>query len=207
MTNLLVLLWSYPVISFFYIIFTLLTPSSIKINYERAVYAESFVNATLCSYYSFVYPDNIIKLILIGHLISDLIYLCICRPNDYPMFTHHIITLIAMSIIFEIQTYYNILAIGIAEVTNILFNTKLLLKSYGKRVPFIDNSFYFSFIFLRLFITPSISIAEFYYTSHMDKTFILYSYYTIIILLNLIGYVFSYQLYTSFRRKSNNKIK
>ena len=191
-----VLLWSYPVIYISYKFFNVYHPAPFRINYERAVYVESICNGLLCTYFGIVYPNSIIDYIVLSHVLSDCLYLYLLRPFDYYMIVHHLFTInyLLMAICYFSNTI-NTIALGFAETTNVLFNTKLLLKSFGTKNKKLNLSFNCLFILIRSSVIPVLIGMDFQSLLALNSwTFSTYNYMSSVFILYMIGLYFSFRL-------------
>ena len=203
MTNLLVFLWPYPVIFLSYISLRVLLPKDQCIlNLERAFNIEAFVNATGCSVLSFVLMDQSVFHFLLAHFICDIFYFVLFRPKDYFMMLHHVIS---SSLLIIINNNYvsniSIFATGLAEITNILFNTKLFLKSFNKSYLILDKAFVYVFTFIRYFLALPLTILEIYYVQKNSLNLLDVIYIFLTILINTVGIIFSSQMIRTLKRK------
>ena len=187
-----------PLFAFFsYFVFSFISNDSFEINFERSSYIESIVNSIMCTYCGF-YQYPIIYYIFMTHLISDLIYFYVCNRKDYVMITHHIISLITLFHIIYIEPAYGITAISLAETTNVIFNTKLLLKSFNIKFLCIESLFFFTFVPIRAIIGPYITYKEYISLSKIDQNIIIFSYKFIILIVNIISMLFAIYVTKSY---------
>ena len=155
--------WPYLVIYPAYHAFRIHYPNTFVITYERAVFVESIMNGILSTYYGIFCQSSYVNYIVLSHIFADCIYLYYIRPYDYAMVIHHIFTINYLLLTINyFSNPLNSFVLGCAEITAILFNSKLLLKSFNIKINRLNKTFAYSLAIIRCHIMPIALGAEIY---------------------------------------------